>query len=260
MCRRKHRHELRCWWQFCYHLIKLNILATTTICLKKYLTFYSPDPIPQRQTANPFAVQRPHATQDMLVRQGSFRGFQKLSETSPFKRQLSLRLNDLPSTLERRSEEPHANGIGHNGPGNYSDRHYSDVTWASWHLQSLTTSLFVQQQRKHYISTLLALWERFPWQRSSYWGYAMSWYRHGYPRYEQGFHVRLPGPWFNIKMSSYQYRKFHCGDKTVVKSSFLHNGISYAGKMASLCWISPRNLFQYKNLFFFKVKRLPLWR
>ena len=28
-----------------------------------------------------------------------------------------------------------------------------------------------------------------------------------------------PGPWFNIKMSSYQYRKTHCGDKTIVLSS-----------------------------------------
>ena len=37
-----------------------------------------------------------------------------------------------------------------------------------------------------------------------------------------------PGPWFNIKISSYQYRKSHCGDKTVVRSSYLHNGISYA--------------------------------
>ena len=45
------------------------------------------------------------------------------------------------------------------------------------------------------------------------------------------------GPWFNIKMSSYQYRKSHCWDKTVVRSSYLHNGISYAGKMSSLCWI-----------------------
>ena len=26
-----------------------------------------------------------------------------------------------------------------------------------------------------------------------------------------------PGPWFNIKTSSYQYRKSHCGDKTVVR-------------------------------------------
>ena len=46
-----------------------------------------------------------------------------------------------------------------------------------------------------------------------------------------------PGPWFNIKMSSYQYRKSHCGDKTVVRSSHLHNGISYTGKMTSLYWI-----------------------
>ena len=45
------------------------------------------------------------------------------------------------------------------------------------------------------------------------------------------------GPWFNIKMLSYQYRKSHCGDKTVVRSSYLHNGISYTGKMSSLYWI-----------------------
>ena len=50
-----------------------------------------------------------------------------------------------------------------------------------------------------------------------------------------------PGPWFNIKMSSYQYRKSHCGDKTVVRSSYLHNGISYTGKMTSLYWFSPLN-------------------
>ena len=45
------------------------------------------------------------------------------------------------------------------------------------------------------------------------------------------------GPWFNIKMSSYQYRKSHFGDKTVVRSSYLQNGISYTGKMTSLYWI-----------------------
>ena len=39
-----------------------------------------------------------------------------------------------------------------------------------------------------------------------------------------------PGPWFNINMSSYQYRKSHCGDKTVVRSSYLNNRISYTGK------------------------------
>ena len=47
------------------------------------------------------------------------------------------------------------------------------------------------------------------------------------------------GPLFNIKMSSYQYGKCHCGEKTVVRSSYLHNGISYTGKMTSLYWFSP---------------------
>ena len=35
-------------------------------------------------------------------------------------------------------------------------------------------------------------------------------------------------------MSSYQWRKSHCGDKTVVRSSYLHNEISYTGKMSYL--------------------------
>ena len=46
-----------------------------------------------------------------------------------------------------------------------------------------------------------------------------------------------PGGWFNIKMPSYQYRKSHCGDKTILRPSYLHNGISYTGKMTSLYWI-----------------------
>ena len=49
-----------------------------------------------------------------------------------------------------------------------------------------------------------------------------------------------PGARFNIKMTSYQYRKSHCGDKTILPPSYLHNGISYTGKMASLYWIRAR--------------------
>ena len=45
------------------------------------------------------------------------------------------------------------------------------------------------------------------------------------------------GPWFNIKMPSYRYRKSHCGDKTILRPSYLHNGISYTGKKTSLYWI-----------------------
>ena len=53
--------------------------------------------------------------------------------------------------------------------------------------------------------------------------------------------LRQSGPWFNIKMPSYQYRKSHCGDnKMIVRSSYLHNGISYTGKMTSLYWTSPQ--------------------
>ena len=50
---------------------------------------------------------------------------------------------------------------------------------------------------------------------------------------------RAPGPWFNIKMSSYQYMKSHCRDKTISRPSYLHNGISYTGKTTSLYWIEP---------------------
>ena len=51
--------------------------------------------------------------------------------------------------------------------------------------------------------------------------------------------INPSGSWFNIKMLSYQYRKSHCGDKTVVRSSYLHNAISYTSKTTSLYWIAP---------------------
>ena len=48
--------------------------------------------------------------------------------------------------------------------------------------------------------------------------------------------VCCSGSRFNIKMLSYQYGKSYCGDKTVVRSSYLHNGIK-TGKTVSLYWI-----------------------
>ena len=36
---------------------------------------------------------------------------------------------------------------------------------------------------------------------------------------------------------SYKYRKSHCGDKTILRPSYLHNDISYTGKTTSLYWI-----------------------
>ena len=46
-----------------------------------------------------------------------------------------------------------------------------------------------------------------------------------------------PGPHFNMKMKSYQYRKSHYGDKTILRPSYLHNGISYTGKTTFQYWI-----------------------
>ena len=43
-------------------------------------------------------------------------------------------------------------------------------------------------------------------------------------------------PWFNIKVLFYQWTKCRCGDKTVLRSSYLHNGISCTGKMTSQYW------------------------
>lgn len=53
----------------------------------------------------PQVIPRRHATAEALARQGSFRGFPSLSQkTSPFKRQLSLRMNELPSNQQRKSD------------------------------------------------------------------------------------------------------------------------------------------------------------
>ncbi|KAM9777233.1 protein numb homolog [Neosynchiropus ocellatus] len=58
------------------------------------------------------AIPRRHAPAEALARQGSFRGFPSLSQkTSPFKRQLSLRLAELPSTMQRKSDFPMQNVV-----------------------------------------------------------------------------------------------------------------------------------------------------
>ncbi|XP_037975225.1 protein numb isoform X5 [Plutella xylostella] len=61
----------------------------------------APPPPAPRAAHNPFAVERPHAAPHLLERQGSFRGFAHLNNSSPFKRQMSLRISELPSNVER---------------------------------------------------------------------------------------------------------------------------------------------------------------
>ncbi|MEE6491231.1 hypothetical protein FKM82_016137 [Ascaphus truei] len=64
----------------------------------------TPVPVEKGEQGSQHAIPRRHAPLEQLVRQGSFRGFPALSQkNSPFKRQLSLRLNELPSTLQRKT-------------------------------------------------------------------------------------------------------------------------------------------------------------
>ena len=58
-------------------------------------------PAPRAPIQNPSAIARPRASDLMYVRQASFRGLSQLSGSSPFKRQASLRLEELPSNLAR---------------------------------------------------------------------------------------------------------------------------------------------------------------
>ena len=95
----------------------------------------------------------------------------------------------------------------------------------------------------------------------------LDWVRNG----EAKNAARRPGPWFNIKMSSYQYRKSRCGDKTVVRSTYLHNGISYTDKMSSLYWIGaltlafpmdtylPLDDFTFNQIFYQEMRMVMLY-
>lgn len=71
-------------------------------------TFKPTTPPPLQKVENPNALARPKVSDVMYQRQASFRGLGQLSGNSPFKRvaaqNASLRLNELPSTLQRIEE------------------------------------------------------------------------------------------------------------------------------------------------------------
>ena len=53
--------------------------------------------------------------------------------------------------------------------------------------------------------------------------------------------------WFITKMLSCRYRKSHRGDKAVVRSSYLHDGISYTCETISFYWIEARGLAVFRH-------------
>ena len=109
-------------------------------------------------------------------------------------------------------------------------------TWLSH--EHMTLFIWVKV-KSHYIQHTFKWWISVPSMKRIPTVQAKLWHRHDFvvPFFFSKVMSRWPGPWFNIKMSSYQYRKSHCLDKTILLPSYLNNGISYTGKMTSLYWI-----------------------
>ena len=67
------------------------------------------------------------------------------------------------------------------------------------------------------------------------------------------------GGWFNIKMLSYQYRKSYCGYKTILRSSYIHNGISDTGKMTFWYWNEAQACIKYCPLQWAQASTVQYW-
>ena len=89
---------------------------------------------------------------------------------------------------------------------------------------------------------------------SQHWHGACSWNASSWNHFNSTWLITLimmtwwykkPGARFNIKMTSYQYKKSNCGDKMILWLAYLHNEISYTGKMTSLYWIRALGISRY---------------
>ena len=126
----------------------------------------------------------------------------------------------------------------------------------SW---SLACHLFSIKPLWHWNQWCLIIWHSFEVFIQDYCFQGNQWYQ-CLCFHQVDFHMvnlrKCAGPWFNIKMTSYHYRKSLCGDKTVVRSSYLHNGISYTGKMTSLYWIRALFVSMFGRIY---VQNIAMW-
>ena len=69
------------------------------------------------------------------------------------------------------------------------------------------------------------------------------------PRFYIYIYIYIRHLYIYIKMSSYQYRKSHCGVKTILRPSYLHNGIGFPILVRRHLYIEsgPWTLFVYKR-------------
>ena len=144
---------------------------------------------------------------------------------------------------------------------------YFAVTQSFWYFaQSMAVPLPCSVQHFKTIRQPKRMW----WMNKILWDLSLRWVSDGYPILHKapgvndtrtsliiiyndtrafstmktvlGQLIQISGPRFNIKMISYQHRKPYCGDKTILRPSYLHNGISYTGKMTSFYWIRALEL------------------
>ena len=129
--------------------------------------------------------------------------------------------------------------------------HYIDISWASRHFKSPATRLVFnnlirlttkKSRNLHIIglypnTTGLVVQNAFPCHDASLLPafrscFSLTSYIAG--SFWVWARLMRSGGRFNIKVLPYQYRNSHCGDKTILRPSYLHNGISYTGKTAAL--------------------------
>ena len=60
-------------------------------------------------------------------------------------------------------------------------------------------------------------------------------------------------------MLSYQYRKSYCGYKTILRSSYIHNGISDTAKMTSWYWNGAQACIKYCPLQWAQASTVQYW-
>ena len=76
-----------------------------------------------------------------------------------------------------------------------------------------------------------------------------TWLFHIIVTFPRGEWVNIPwnAGWIIDRLVTYISKKFHCGDKTILRPSYLHNGISYTGKTTSLYWIMALSLLKLSS-------------
>ena len=126
------------------------------------------------------AVERPRPSADVLNRQASFRGFGKLADNSPFKKQYSLRLNELPSNLQRQQQ---LGGLGRSLDSS-GGQGMCLTPWGYRVSSDITGHFWTKPQFSHYLLNILHQISFFV--RNTVFCYRMHF---EFSKYSKAFHV-----------------------------------------------------------------------